>query len=116
MADLGNGTTIAFATSPFTAVITSLQVSGITRESIETTHLGTAAAGAGKFGSKTFIPAKNTDPGEIRLDPITIRGNQFLEPQSPGPARLGRAGGKQARRAGRRWAAVRMVPWGQGHH
>lgn len=68
MADLGNGTTIAGDGTGFSGVITSLQISGIAREAVETTHLGTAQAGAGKFGSKTFIPAKNTDPGEIALE------------------------------------------------
>jgi len=66
--DIGTGTTIVFATSAFTADLLSVDWSGITRESVETSHMGTAAAASGKMANKTFIPGDLTDPGEISIE------------------------------------------------
>ena len=66
--DIGTGTIITFATSAFTADLLSVDLSGITRESIETSHMGTAAPGAGEIANKTFIPGDLTDPGEISIE------------------------------------------------
>lgn len=65
--DIGTGTTIVFGTSGFNAEVTDVDWGGLSREAIETTHLGTAVAGAGKVGSKTYIPGDLSDPGEISL-------------------------------------------------
>lgn len=68
--DVGSGTTVAFTTGGFSAELIDVQWSGITRGSIETTHMGTtatAAAGA-TFGSRTFMPTDFTDPGELTLE------------------------------------------------
>lgn len=64
--DIGTGTTLTFAS--FTAELTAINWDGITRDIIETSHLSTAVAGAGKIGSKTFIPGDLVDPGEISIE------------------------------------------------
>ena len=66
--DLGTGTTIVFGTSGFTAEITDISWSGISREIIDTTHLGTSPASGSEIGSKTFLAGDLTDPGEISLE------------------------------------------------
>ena len=60
------GSTITFS-SGFFAQITDIQWSGIKRNAIETTHFGTALAGANKFGNRTFIVSKLNDPGELKV-------------------------------------------------
>lgn len=66
MPDTGTGTTIAFGTSGFTAEIMSVNGNDISREDIETTHMGTT-------NYKTFIPGDLVDGGtlevEFSLDP-----------------------------------------------
>jgi len=59
--DTGTGATITFGTSSWSANILSIDWSGLSRDSIETTHLGTTAA-------KTFIPEDLYDSGEVSLD------------------------------------------------
>lgn len=59
--DVGTGTSVVFATSGFNAYITGVSGPGSSRESIETTHLGTT-------GGKTFIPGDLYDGGEVSLD------------------------------------------------
>jgi hypothetical protein len=58
--DLGNGTTVTFGTSSFTANITGVSWGGISRESINTSHLGTTT-------DHTFIPGDLVDNGEVSL-------------------------------------------------
>ena len=58
MPDIGDGATIAFGTSSFTGSFKTLQHTGVSRASVETTHLGTSTA-------KTFMPGDLYDPGEI---------------------------------------------------
>jgi hypothetical protein len=69
------GITAVFSTSSFSAEVTDVDWSGISREAIATSHQGTAAAGTGKFGNATFIPGDLSDPGElgmtIHFDPDT---------------------------------------------
>lgn len=60
MADEGHGATLAAGTSLWTADITSMSWSGITREAIETSHLSTANA-------ETFIPSDLHNPGALSL-------------------------------------------------
>lgn len=66
--DVGTGTTIVFATSSFTAELLNISHSGINREALATSHMGTAAPGAGTFGNMTFIPGQLSDPGEITAE------------------------------------------------
>ena len=58
--DSGTAVTIAFATSGFTAQLTSLSLS-MERGSLDTTTTTTTVA-------RTFIPTDLIDPGEITLD------------------------------------------------
>jgi|CXWL01.1.fsa_nt_gi hypothetical protein len=61
------GLTITFQ-SGFFAQITDVQWSGISRPSIKTSHMGTAAPSAGTFGNDTFIPGDLSDPGELQVE------------------------------------------------
>lgn len=63
----GQGASVTFP-SGYAAKVLSGSWEGIKRPAIETTHIGTAAAGAGKVGNRTFIPGRITDPGEITLN------------------------------------------------
>jgi len=65
--DLGTGIIIAFGTSGFTAEILGVTPYSAERESVETTHLTTAAAGASQIGGKTYIPADITDGGTMSI-------------------------------------------------
>lgn len=67
LVDLGTGTTVTFGTSGFTAELTDIQISNLSREVIETSNLATAQAGAGQIGSKTFLAGDLTDPGSVTL-------------------------------------------------
>ncbi len=60
MAQNGTGITMAFQ-SGLIAEILSVQRSGVARGSIPASHHGTV-------GGEVFIPAKNYDPGEIRVE------------------------------------------------
>ena len=57
----GNSTTIAFATSAFDANIISVDGPNMTRESIETSHLGTV-------DNMTYLEAALSDAGEVSLE------------------------------------------------
>jgi hypothetical protein len=59
--DVGTGTSIAFQTTGFAAFIMGVDGPDQSRESIDTTHLGTT-------GSKTFRPGDLVDNGELSLD------------------------------------------------
>jgi hypothetical protein len=59
--DVGTGTTLTGGTSGWTSPILSIEVSDISRESVETSHLGTTTA-------KTFMPGDLYDPGSIELE------------------------------------------------
>ena len=61
MALTGNGTTIAFGTSSFSANVYSIGGSTQTREALETTYLGTS-------GFKEFIPDALVDGGEAEIE------------------------------------------------
>lgn len=66
--DVSTGLTVAFATSAFSAELLDVSLGGIARAAIETSHMGTAAAGASEFGNKTFIPGRLVDGGEYTLE------------------------------------------------
>ena len=61
MADLGTGATLAISTATWAASIQSISWSGITRESVATSHLETT-------GGRTFIPGDLYDPGDLELE------------------------------------------------
>jgi len=61
MANTGNGTTITFGTSSFSANLLSVGGPGRSRGSIETSHMGTTT-------SHTFIPDDLVDNGEVSLE------------------------------------------------
>lgn len=56
----GQGTTITFGTSSFTANVMSISVDGVERPAIDTSHLGTTT-------SRTFIPGDLVDEGSVTL-------------------------------------------------
>jgi|TARA_Y100000310_G_scaffold51927_1_gene47795 hypothetical protein len=62
--DTGYGTTIAYTGHPF-AEILSLEWSGISREAIETSHMGTTGS---TTNAKTYIAADLYDAGEITVE------------------------------------------------
>ena len=61
MADVGTGITIAFATSGWTGELLNVDGPGMTRASVDTSHMGTT-------NSMTFMPGDLVDRGEIGLE------------------------------------------------
>lgn len=61
MADVGTGTTVAFGTSSFTAEVLSVNGNDISREDIETTHMGTT-------NYRTFMPSDLVDGGSVDME------------------------------------------------
>ena len=76
MADIGNGASITFGTSSFTASYISVEPPEFTRESIETSHLGTTSY-------KTFMADDLVDPGEMTC---TIQHDPDEQPPFSGAA------------------------------
>lgn len=68
---ISTGATIAFSTG-FFAEILAISWSGIERESIETTHMGSTG------GYKQFLPGNLSDPGELEVE-------MFLAPETIPP-------------------------------
>ena len=58
--DIGTGLTMAFATSSFTAEITSVSPPNRSRPSIDTTHMGSS--------TRTFMPGDLVDGGEVTME------------------------------------------------
>lgn len=67
----GYGSTLTAGTSAWTASIISMDWSGITREAIDTTHLGSTDA-------ESFIPSELYNPGSLS---VTVR----YDPRTPPP-------------------------------
>ena len=61
MADIGTGASVTFGTSGFSASIESINHNDISREAVNSSHLGTT-------NYHTFIPTDLTDPGEMELE------------------------------------------------
>ena len=61
MADTGTGATFEFGTTPIALVFTSIEVSGLARESLDVSNLANT-------GGRTFISGDLYDPGEITLE------------------------------------------------
>ena len=66
--DNGTGTLITFGTSAFTSELLGVEGSGISRPSIDTSHMGTAAPGNNVIANRTSIPGDLTDPGSINIE------------------------------------------------
>lgn len=81
-ADIGTGAVITFSSS-FFAQITNISWSGISRPSIDSSHMGIAAAGAAKFGNRLYIPGDLIDPGELSVD---MHFNPITDPPIAGSA------------------------------
>lgn len=60
-ADIGTGCTIGFSASSFTAEITGINGSDISREAIDTSHMGTT-------GEKTKLPGDLFDAGSVEFE------------------------------------------------
>ena len=60
-ADVGTATTIAFATSSFTAEVKSINGSDISREDVDVTHMGSTSY-------MEFQPAELADGGSIEME------------------------------------------------
>jgi hypothetical protein len=71
MADIGTGAVLAVG-SLFTADLLSIEVSGIARESIETSHLGTTTA-------RTYIQGDLYDPGTVEVEYLLDSSNPLGE-------------------------------------
>lgn len=65
--DIGTGSTVTFGTSGFTADILSVNISGITREAIQTSHMGTTL-------DHTFMMADLVDNGTLELECAWVAG------------------------------------------
>lgn len=59
--DIGTGIAIAFGTSSFSAELLALNGNDISREDIDTTHMGTTAY-------RTFMPSALVDGGTIEME------------------------------------------------
>jgi hypothetical protein len=66
--DIGTGATVAFGTSGFAIEIVDIRSNPIERAIIDSSHLGTPAQSAGKFGNRTYIPGRMVDPGGLSFE------------------------------------------------
>lgn len=64
---VADGLTLVGGTSAWTAEITEISVDGISRTSIDVTHLAVAAPGANTHGNMLFKPGTFSDPGSIQI-------------------------------------------------
>lgn len=67
--DIGTGATLTTSGTSWSARITEMNWSGISREHVETTHLGSSEA-------RTFLPGDLYDPGELSLSIQYEPGNE----------------------------------------
>lgn len=65
---IGLGATVTFVTSGLSLQVRKISDSGPTRDPKDTSHLGTTEASTDEYGSRTFIPGKLIDPGELTLE------------------------------------------------
>lgn len=82
-ADNGQGATIVFGTSGFTGSLVDFSFDGVTRQALNTSHLGLADAGSNKYGNMTFIPSGLTDPGTLNMRVRFHTGQVALTGQPP---------------------------------
>lgn len=60
LVDTGTGAALVFTTTSWTAEIVEMNLSGLTRESIDVSHLAST-------GGRVFIPGDLYDPGELEV-------------------------------------------------
>ena len=65
--DQGYGTTLTAGTSSWSAQLTSLSVTGLSRAALDTTYMGSGASGT-DHGNATFIPSDIIDAGSIEVE------------------------------------------------
>lgn len=65
--DIGTGTVVTFGTSGFAAQLLDVKGPHPQRGFEPTSHMGTAAPGAGKIANMTFLPHDLVDGGELTL-------------------------------------------------
>lgn len=75
--DIGTATTVAFATSNFAGAIRNVKHSGITRPSIDITHLGSTT-------NRAFMVGDLYDGGELTLEVLFDPG--IVRPPFSGPS------------------------------
>lgn len=66
--DVGTTTSLTWNTSGLLVEVVGIQIGGISRPAIDTTHLLSTLPVAGQFGGRTFMPGKLQDPGELTLE------------------------------------------------
>lgn len=66
-ADIGTGSTVVFATSGFSADIIGVNIPGISRETVNTSHMGTTNA-------HTFMLTDLVDNGTLELEIAWVAG------------------------------------------
>lgn len=67
--DLGTGTSIAFGTSGYAAILRAITGwTGISREVVDFTPLAVAAASPGTIGNRVYKAAHAVDPGTIECE------------------------------------------------
>lgn len=76
MTQIATGATVTFGTSSFSASITDFSWSGVSRPSIDTSHLASTAG--------TFLPGGIVDPGELTLE-IHSEGGDNVPPTDGDP-------------------------------
>lgn len=73
--DQGYGTTLTAGTSSWSAQLTSISISGISRAALDTTHMGSGASGT-DHGNATFIPSDIVDAGSIEVEGFFNSGTE----------------------------------------
>ena len=66
-ARVADGLTLTGATSGWSAELTEISIDGISRPSIDVTHLAVAAPGANTHGNMLFLPGEFSDAGSIQV-------------------------------------------------
>lgn len=66
--DVTTGTTVVFGTSGFTAEIVDLAFGGVSRKSIDVSHMGTSLPSSSEYGNMPFIPGRLSDAGELAME------------------------------------------------
>lgn len=61
--DVGTGTTVTFGSTAIALIVRNIDWSGVMREAIDVSHLGTT-------GGRTFIPGDLYNPGELTIEGI----------------------------------------------
>lgn len=65
--DQGYGTTLAGGATTWTAQLTSISITGLSRAALDTTYMGSGVSGT-DHGNATFIPSDIVDAGSIEVE------------------------------------------------